>query len=283
MKAENLIFKNYLNIIFALPNLGSFYMANHEDEKQFILNHLGTDAKRILEGAGINVEGAIEQVLEEKEWQFEVTRRKQLIELKNLPIPDILTSELVQLCALPGDNSEYSQELQRRLFLLELTDKQKEMFIALDLEALGKKDPQFRQEALAVGYHILDSTTIETLPDPSSCLTSELIMVADDANAALARDHDWLSDKAFAAVCFVRGEFHFDKEKPGWVWDKKGPYIEEYERRFDLIGLEEWQRSSFIRNECLITARAKWDYRPGQKSWTKESIIGKEQTNLGQI
>lgn len=258
-------------------------MANHEDEKQFILNRLGADAKRMLEGVGINVEGAIEKVLEEKEWQFEVTRGKQLIELKSLPTPDILTSELVQLCALPGDNSEYSQELQRRLSLLELTNKQKEMFIALDLEALGKKDPQFRQEALAVGYHILDSTTIETLPNPSSCLTSELIMVVDDANATLFRDHHWLSDEVAAAVYFARGEFRFDKEKTGWVLDKKGPYIEESERRFDLIGLEEWQRRSFVRNECLITGRAKWGYRPEQKSWTPESMARKEQTNLGQI
>lgn len=203
--------------------------------------------------------------------EFKATREGRIIELKTLPVQDILTSELVQLSA-SGDNSKYEQELQHRFSLLGLTDKQQKMFIDLDLFALEKKDPRIREKALAIGYYILAPTTVESLPDPNSCLTSELIMITDDAEVAgVEGGYEWLSDEALKALNHVIGK-HFDEEKQDWILDENGPYMKELERRFDLIGLEEWQRILFIKNEGLIAARAKWGDKFSEMSWTQAPL-----------
>ncbi len=242
-------------------------MKNHENETQLILNRLGKEARLILKSAGIPAEEAIKEILEEEKWDLGTTRKENPIEIAELPIKDITLSELVWLCSLPNLEREASfrEELHRRLSLLELTEEKKELLIALDLAALKEKDPQMREQAISPGRYIFADTTIENLPQPSSLLTTELVMIADDANAAWIRDHEWLPDPAIKATGFILG-----------TAKSRGPYWKEFDRRVDLMGLEPWQIQSIIKNTCLIVGKAKWGYAPPEESWSEESLVRKD-------
>ena len=246
-------------------------MANHEIEIQAILGRFGEEARKILESAGIPVEKAIGEILEsekeEEDWQVGATRKGQSVEIADLPIRDITISELVWLCSLPSleREADFEQELHRRLALLELTELQQNLFIALDLAALEEKDPLVRNQAILPGRYIHADTTIENLPDPTSCLTTELIMIYEDVNATRIREHEWLQESAIKAIGYAMGHGA----------DSNGPYFEEFDRRVSLMGFEPWQGQTIIKNVCLIVGKAKWDYTPPEESWTEESLVRK--------
>lgn len=228
-----------------------------EDEKKFLLEQLGADAIAALEGIGLNVDEAVTSVLLDKyAGQAELSRKDRLLDLKKLAIEDLLTSELCYLSGLPGANPAYREELERRLALLGLTPEQAQEFTLIDQEALERKDPHQRAEGVGVSIYVFGDTTMESLPSPDQCLTSELVAIIDDAGAAIARDHTWLPPEAYAAAAYASGSF-----------TGQSPYNDELVARFSRMGLGEDKFGPFIRDECLILGREKWGDEPEQMSW----------------
>lgn len=187
------------------------------------------------------------------------TRAGEQIDLKELPINDLLTSELIQLTQGKLDESpNHWLELERRLKLLELTDEQQHKFVNIDLQALASNPRHIIGVETAPLHYIMTATSVDDLPKPMHCSTSELIAIVDDARAARARDHEWLPDPALEAMDVIL--------TPG------GQYEQEFQRRIDLIGLQKWQYYSFAKSEQWLLTRAKWGYdqRP---SWTAETLV----------
>jgi hypothetical protein len=241
--------------------LKSADMSELEDRKAFILGQLGQTEKDVLAEMGIGVDDAVERVLYEKiEAEAKLSRKAPLLDLKRLPIEDLMTSELSLMAGAENSDSKYKAELERRLALLGLTQEQVNQFVAIDEAAIQKKDPHIRMEGIGISTYFFANTTIESLPPVDTCMTSELVAIVDDANSAFTRDHHWLSDTAFAAVGMACGRF------------SKSQYLEEFQRRFDEMGLSQEQRGLFIRNECLISEREKWGYNPSQRSWDSASF-----------
>jgi hypothetical protein len=208
-------------------------------------------------GIKIDIKETLEKIAEEKSWRFDITRGAALINLRNIPTEDVLTSELIQMWATPGVDRKYGAELEYRFSLLGLTDDQKKAFLASDLKALSKKDPHIAGQALSTNRW--DFSSINNLPKVDSCTASELVSVIDAANAAWTYDHEWVSDDSIGAI--------------GLAMSANGQFHKDLMKRFNLMGLVERQWRSFIKNECLITSRAKWGYKPSEKSWTPDSMV----------
>jgi len=241
-------------------------MPGIEDERNRILGSVGEDALDALRSIGIDPEHGVESVLIDRfAREAYLTRKDPLLDLKSLPLQDLLTSELV-LLQDQSEPAKHTAELERRLNLLGLDQDQVQGYISLDQQALGKKDPHVLAEGTGVSLYITYETTPKLLPTPDSLLTSELVAIMDDANAAIARDHHGLPGPAFSAAAEVSG------------WGSgKTRYHEELVKRLQEIGLDEIGIGLFIRNESLILERERWGYNPEQMSWDPGMTKRREQ------
>ncbi len=224
--------------------------------------NIDEETLRALErfAGGKDVRSVIAQILIQQDRRPPYqTRVGEHINLKELPINDLLTSELVQLTqGKPDESPNHWLELERRLKLLELTGEQQHKFVDIDLQALTSNPRHIIGVDIAPLHYIMTTTSVEDLPKPIHCSTSELIAIVEDARAAQARDHEWLPDSALEAMHVIL--------TPG------GQYEQEFQRRINVIGLQQWQYYSFAKSEQWLLARAKWGYDQ-RASWTPQTLV----------
>jgi hypothetical protein len=151
---------------------------------------------------------------------------------------DRMTTELLFF-----QDKECRNEVARRLKIVGLSEEQIGGFIARE-EKIVSNSSICGPQKLATHIWITHSSTVESLPQPQSLSSSEIVTLVDDAIAARARDHEVLPDLAFAAVSAVLCS--------------ESQFQQELIRRFGELGLADEQMGIFIRNECMITERLKW-------------------------
>jgi hypothetical protein len=219
-----------------------------------ILNENGIDGYKAIADA-------LEKLGEEKKWNFAKSRDASIVDLRTLPVEDILTSELVQLGPMLGANPKYDLELKLRFALLGLTEEQGRKFIASDLGAMSRKDNGHRD--LSAKGKVDQMELIYAMPRASSSVDhltmSELIGLLDVADYARTYQHEYLPDQAMKDI--------------GLVLSSDGPVAKESKKRMEEMGITKRQLDIFGKNESLILHRAKAGYKDVEKSWTPQSVI----------
>lgn len=166
-------------------------------------------------------------------------------------LKDCMTSELL-FQAMSADTSDvdktaYIAEYERRLRMMELTDEQIAKFRECDEAAINngcymKTDILLSTKPFIEVNMNRDSIKLE------NCTFSELIYLTDDANSAYIRDHHILPSEVFALVC--DHALHCGTCKAAF----------ENRNRMKSIGLTEEQENIFVKNECQIAKRLRWNY-----------------------
>lgn len=166
-------------------------------------------------------------------------------------LQDCMTSELL-FQAMNTDISEidkaaYLSEYERRLRMMGLTDEQIVKFRECD-EAAIKNGCYIKADALLATEPFIKANMNGNSIKMENCTFSELVYLTDDANSAYARDHHWLSPEAWSlvckhALCCGSCESAFENRN-----------------RMQSIGLTQEQEGIFIKNECQITKRLRWNY-----------------------
>ena len=183
------------------------------------------------------------------------------------PANDMMTSELVSHSAsLEREDDAYGKEFIRRLGLIDLTDEQSaDLYQRESLLLSYKRLKRERNEPWIRRSFFIDSTTINSIPRRELLTLSELILVTDDANFyypgyAEIRYHKAVS-KRMVAVCNAT----FRASNSG-----EAIYMSCFRERVQGLGWSSEQENAFIRNECLLTGRLKWNY-PQREAWTAET------------
>ena len=225
---------------------------------QLIKQRVGDSTLKILQEAGIDVDKALQEIVKEKLLLANlIDQERKDVATNGLPSENCMTSELVHYSYMHGDNA-YKEEMERRFALLKLTQEQIKQFVEIEVSIIVRRRI-LRPTGLAYKYFLKSDTTIESLPKPTDCLSSEIISMVDDANAAWVRDHEWLSEQVWAAVCYIRD-------------NNGGSYHNELIKRFKKLKLKEWQIRTFVKNECMIISRLKWACH-SSLAWKENTIV----------
>lgn len=216
-----------------------------EKATALVRKNVGKDVTELLGKRGIDVNSAINSIISEKV-EKEIESRKAFLQTPQEETS--MTSELVYLMSEKKNDVFYS-ELQRRLDLLNLSAMQRASYIHSELEALdSRKVKPPKKERWTTKIYIMQGTKKEDLPKPEECTLSEMIAIYDDADAARVRDHHWLPNETMEAVWYALSG------KNG------GPYYSEFDSRTKSLDWKKSQVSSYVKNDCMLTARWKWHY-----------------------
>lgn len=231
-------------------------MGNIEEHKRFILDKLGEEELKVFTERGVDIEAAITKQLEEQERQSE--RLGAQAEFGT--INDIMTSELVYKSTTPGD--VYGKEFARRLGLLGFNENQIENLYQTESLILSVVDSlaEERKQPWVRRYFIRPDSTPETIPKAGELTISELILITDDANSAMVRDHHVLKGPAYQALCIAAANRFYAEAK----------YALAFQHRAEKFGWSQPQTAAFITNECLLTERLKWGNHE-KPVWTQET------------
>lgn len=238
-------------------------MNHKEDVKKrvdSVKQGVGEECVGVLRKAGIDVDQAIGKIVSEN-----IMKEAGVKERLGLALPkDCMTSELLLMTEKEED--VYHKEFERRMTLLGLTKEQVEKIENEDKEIIKARNlsPEARDVRWSCFFFIMDGKGVEDMPKPEQLTLSELIMIIDDANAALWRDHGWLQDKTFKIIPHVLG---IDDEGNC----KHSPYYDEFEKRTGGYGLTKDQKASFVGNESLVLKRLKWGYG-NEPAWLPETM-----------
>ena len=173
-------------------------------------------------------------------------------------IDDRMTSELAYLSKLPED--EFGMEYARRLSLLNLSDEQISNLYNHEKKILGLKQDNDRGGIWGSRIFITKNSSSKGLPKIEELTLSELLLLTDDANSALVRDHEWLPDEAMESVFIAACE-----------GPSEGRYAKEYNKRTAEMSWSKAQNCAYVRNECLLIERIKWRWH-NEQAWTKETV-----------
>lgn len=212
----------------------------------------------ILSDAGIDVYDRVDDIIEKQLEQ----KKKLIMESEKTTVYNKMTSELVYLSETLKD--VYGTEYTRRLKLLGFSDEQVHELYLSEKEILAIKDDEGRQKPWVRRHFINPGSTLETMPEPDEIPLSELILITDDANAALWRDHEWLPEDAMKAVYVAACSTPYTA-------DNGAKYIKEYNKRTEEMEWVKGQSSAYLRNECLLTERFKWGMHQNP-AWIKKTI-----------
>lgn len=166
-------------------------------------------------------------------------------------LQDCMTSELLfqamNTDASDADKASYLSEYERRLRMMGLTDEQIEKFRECDEKAINngcyiKADILLATQPFIKADMHSDSIKME------NCTFSELVYLTDDANSAYVRDHHWLSSEAWSLVC--KHALNCGTCESAF----------ENRNRMQSIGLTQEQEGIFVKNECQIAKRLRWNY-----------------------
>ena len=220
-----------------------------------VLKKVGEDAAEVLRKAGIDVKVAITPIISERIMKDAATNERAALALSR----DCMTSELVFL--MENDGDKYHQEFMRRTAMLGLDAKQAQKMMDDDgaIIALRKLPKEMKGRRWAGARFFVDGQGIEDMLRPEQLTLSELIMIIDDANAAITyQHHDHLQEKTYAIIGHVLGpriEVH------GFMkYDlSRSPFHSEFVRRANEYGMSA-SYGKFMRNECMLLERLKWRY-----------------------
>lgn len=166
-------------------------------------------------------------------------------------LQDCMTSELL-FQSMNADTSDaekasFIAEYERRLKMMGLTDEQISKFRECDEEAI-KNGCYIKADKLLATQPFIKSDMNTDSIKVENCTFSELVYLTDDANAAYARDHHWLPNEAWFLVCRHA---------------LKGGICEaalKNRSRMESIGITQKQEGIFVKNECQIAKRLRWNY-----------------------
>jgi hypothetical protein len=230
-------------------------MGEVEKRIQFIKKQVGEDGLRILEEEGIRVDDALNSIIADQVKQGLILRAEVIIpNVKNM-----MTSELAYFSNNLGD--DYGLEYVRRLKLMGFTDEMIAKSYSLEKETISLKEDLARKNPWVQRYFISCDSTPENIPKIEELTLSELILITDDANSAFSRDHHYLPNPAWNAVCITACCVGYTEAR----------YVNEAHKRAKTIGWTEKQISAFTKNECMLTARLKWGY-DDKPAWTEETV-----------
>ncbi|MCK9578362.1 hypothetical protein M0R01_02605 [bacterium] len=158
------------------------------------------------------------------------------------------------------NRNECMQELNRRLNLLSLTEKQKAKMIKGEeviLELLRRTNKSWGSRCI-----ISNITDPLALLKPKKLTLSELMIVIDEVYCIIEENHRSFSYQSVDVLMAIIGESK-----------KKSPYYSELLTRLKKIGLNKKQIRAFIESEQLIIAQSRWgkknDYSKKKKTLIK--------------
>lgn len=235
-------------------------MSELEERKQLIKERLGGEAIKILEGKGIDVDSAIHYIISDKlNEEAELTMKAS-----GLDVNIMMTSELAYFSVTPTTDDFFGKEYVRRLKMLGLFDEQINSVHASEKTILeANPDEQRKKPWIIRFYPLIDP---ESLPKSEELTLSEFIIISDQANASLWRDHEHLSEEAWQAVCIAACCTEYSE----------GRYAKAFDKRTEKLGWLKEQSKTYTANECHLIAMFKWGYKDRPDPWTKESTdLGK--------
>ena len=166
-------------------------------------------------------------------------------------LQDCMTSELLFQAMNTeisiSDKTSYLSEYERRLRIMGLTDEQIAKFRKCDEIAITNGCYIKPTVLLATKPLILKDMNVDSIK-MENCTFSELVYLTDDANSAYMRDHHWLPSSAWDLVC--KHSLHCDTCASAY----------ETHNRMQSIGISQEQESIFVKNECQIAQRLRWNY-----------------------
>ncbi len=230
-------------------------MSDIEKRKKSILDRLGKESLQILRDSGLDIDSAVTRILEKQQ------REQENLETQRefATINDIMTSELVYRSTTPED--VFGKEYTRRIRLIGLSDDQINRLYQMESLILSSEGLSEQRKQPWVGrYFIYPGLTVESLPTVGEMTLSELILITDDANSAIVRDHHVLEGEAWQAACIAGCNKAYTEAR----------YANGFKNRVKELGWSETQESAYARNECLLTERLKWGYTD-KPAWTKET------------
>jgi len=227
--------------------------------KNLVYERLGDDAKRILEEAGLDVDRAMTRIIRQQEEEQAMLKLKTVIST----VDNTMTSELVCLSQNPDDT--FGEEYTRRLGSISVPPEQITTLYQEEKQILGSFEIPGRQQPWAQRYFLFPTSTLENLPKIEHLTLSELLMITDDANSAIVRDHHAIKGPAFQAVCIAACNRHGTEAR----------YAHAFNNRTQRLGWSEEQKAAFCKNEFGLTEKLKWGYH-NDDLWTPET------TNLEQ-
>jgi len=228
-----------------------------EARKRFIYEQVGEEALNILKNSGLDTDKAVTNLL-----KVQKARERELeAQAKFRTVDDIMTSELVYRSQKLEDI--YGKEYSKRLQLIGLDKNQVNQTYSQEKLILSSEIGIFqgqREEPWARRYFIVQGVTKDNLPKPGQFTLSELIAITDDANAAFWRDHHFLSEETWGALCIAACCAQYTEAR----------YAYAFKERVKSLGWSKEQDGSYTKNECLLLERLKWD-RHENPAWTHES------------
>ena len=149
----------------------------------------------------------------------------------------------------------------RRLQSIGLNEKQIKDLYQSELSILSTDIiSKHREEPWVRRYFVMPDSTPENIPKVDDLTLSELILITDDANSAFWRDHHFLPEKAWEALCVAACCAQYTEAR----------YAHAFNTRAENLGLLKEQKDAYTRNECLITERLKWGHHENH-AWTPET------------
>jgi hypothetical protein len=140
---------------------------------------------------------------------------------------------------------------------------QRAAYVKSDLEALdGRKTKPPEEERWTTKIYFMQGTKKEDLLKPEDCTLSEIVAIVDDANAAWWKDHHWLEGDTMKAVGYAL----FGANK------RKSPYHNEFLSRVNNWDWKEPQFGSYIKNDCMLLERWKWNYHDNP-AWQENTMV----------
>ncbi len=231
-------------------------MAGITQGRDVIFERIGEQALNVLRESGIDIDSAVTKILQEQA----IKQNRLEAQAESGDVNNMMTSELTYKSSAPEDF--YGQEFTRRLRAIGLADEQISILYHMEqfiLSADGKLD-EARKQPWVRRYFIKPESSPETMPEKGFLTLSELILITDDANAGFWRDHEVLSDTAWAALCIAACCAQYTE----------GRYALGFNERTEKLGWSKAQSGAFTRNECLLTERLKWGMGD-EPAWTPET------------
>lgn len=166
-------------------------------------------------------------------------------------LKDCMTSELLFQSmnddTSDADKASFIAEYERRLKMMGLTDEQISKFRECDEEAI-KNGCYIKADKLLATQPFIKSDMNADSIKVENCTFSELVYLTDDANSAYVRDHDWLPNEAWSLVCKHALNCGVCEA------------ASKNRSRMQSIGITQKQEGIFIKNECQIAKRLRWNY-----------------------
>ncbi|MBR9703902.1 hypothetical protein GOV12_00695, partial [Candidatus Pacearchaeota archaeon] len=237
---------------------------NMDDLFKQVEEQVGKQVMDILRDEGLDMDVGIKRILKQEKDEQDLRELKTAIPTTK----NTMTSELVYLSQ--SGQEQFKSEYFRRLQLIGLSEEKISSLYDTEQRILSRDNrilqPERKKPWLQRYFLFPDVSTPDNLPKPDDLTLSELILITDDANAAIVRDLRRFNGKSWEALEIASSDQH----------GSKGNYINAFMNRVQDIRWSNPQSTAFCLNEYGLLSRYKWGHHENDL-WTKES------TNLDQF